>query len=196
MSHAHIRRLVTTVDETHHVLERPVEPPRRKAVAVAVIANPYAGRFDETMDALQDIGEELGGLLGQRAVAALGVAPEAVTAYGKAALVGEDGELEHTAAIIHPRFGKPLRAAVGQGAEIIPATKKQGGMGTPIDVPLHNKNDAWDYSRIDTIQVCLPDAPRRDEIVVAVAVAEGPRPLFRIGGQSREEILRAAGLEA
>ncbi len=194
MSHARIRKLITSVEEVHQVLGRPVQPPRRKAVAVAVIANPYAGRFDDALDALKDIGEELGGQLGQRAVAALGCAPQAVTAYGKAALVGEDGELEHTAAIIHPRFGKPLREAVGQGAEIIPAIQKQGGMGTPIDVPLHNKNDAWDYSQIDTIQVCLPDAPRRDEIVVAVAVSDSPRPLFRIGGQSKQEILRAAGL--
>src|SRR5690606_23351964 len=115
---ADIRKIVVMVDETHREMGREIAPPTRRAAAVAVIANPFAGRYVEDLTELMDIGAELGGLLGQRAVAALGIEPGQAQSYGKAAMVGENGELEHAAAILHPKLGAPLRAAVEKGAAL------------------------------------------------------------------------------
>src|SRR5690606_11349716 len=133
---ARIRRLVVQVDETRIEMGRAIDPPTRRAVAMAVIANPYAGRYEENLDALIQIGEELGGLLGERCVRALGISPGQAEGYGKAAIVGEAGELEHAAAILYPKLGAPLRKAVEKGAALVPSAKKMGTLGTAIDVPL------------------------------------------------------------
>ena len=121
---AQIRKLVVQIDETHREMDREVQPPTRRALAMAVIHNPCAGRYVENLDELIAIGEELGGLLGQRCVQALGIAPEQAQSYGKAAIVGEAGELEHAAALLHPKLGAPLRAAVSKGAALVPSAKK------------------------------------------------------------------------
>ena len=126
MAVAKIRRIVTVVEETHKEIGRTIDPPTRRAAALAVIENPFAGRYQEDLEELMVVGEEMGGLLGARAVAALGIAPADVESYGKAAIVGEAGELEHAAAILHPRLGKPLRAAVEKGAALVPSAKKMG----------------------------------------------------------------------
>src|SRR5581483_10758943 len=168
-----IRKLVTVVEETLSEGGRATSRPLRKAAALAVIANPYAGRFAEDLGDLVDAGEELGALLAKRATEALG-AP--VESYGKAAVVGERGELEHAAALLHPRLGAPLRAAAGGGKAIIPSAKKVGGPGTAIDVPLHYKDAAFVRSHYDAMEVRVPDAPRADEIVLAVVVTDGGRP--------------------
>jgi hypothetical protein len=191
---AEIRKLLVLVEETRREMNRTVEPPTRKAVAVAVIRNPFAGRYAADLEALMAIGEELGGLLGKKAVAALGIAPGAAESYGKAAIVGSDGELEHAAAILHPRLGKPLRDAVEKGAALVPSAKKMGGLGTPIDVPLGHKDAAFVRSHFDAIEVRLPDAPRHDEILVAVAVTDSGRPAPRIGGLQKHEIKGQDGL--
>ena len=191
---AEIRKLLVLVEETRREMGRAVEPPTRKAVAVAVIRNPFAGTYAADLEPLMAIGEELGGLLGKRAVAALGIAPGAAESYGKAAIVGSDGELEHAAAILHPRLGKPLRDAVEKGAALVPSAKKMGGLGTPIDVPLGHKDAAFVRSHFDAIEVRLPDAPRHDEILVAVAVTDSGRPAPRIGGLQKHEIKGQDGL--
>ena len=191
---AEIRKLLVLVEETRREMGRTVEPPTRKAVAVAVIRNPFAGTYAADLEPLMAIGEELGGLLGKRAVAALGIAPGAAESYGKAAIVGADGELEHAAAILHPRLGKPLRDAVEKGAALVPSAKKMGGLGTPIDVPLGHKDAAFVRSHFDAIEVRLPDAPRHDEILVAVAVTDSGRPAPRIGGLQKHEIKGQDGL--
>lgn len=191
---AQIRKLVVIVDEVHREQGQPVSPPTRRAAAVAVIANPFAGRFVQDLGELMDIGEELGGLLGDKAVAALGVAPSAIESYGKAALVGENGELEHAAAILHPKLGKPLRAAVEKGAALVPSSKKRGGLGTALDVPLGHKDAAFVRSHFDAMEVRINDAPRADEIVVAVAVTDSGRPLPRVGGLQSHEIEGKDGL--
>ena len=118
-----LRKLVVQVDETRIEMGQPVEPPARRAVAIAVIDNPYAGRYEAKLDALIEAGEELGALLGKRCVEALGIAPADAQSYGKAAIVGEAGELEHAAAILHPKLGAPLRAAVEKGAALVPSAK-------------------------------------------------------------------------
>jgi len=191
---AEIRKLLVLVEETRREMGRTVEPPTRKAVAVAVIRNPFAGTYAADLEPLMAIGEELGGLLGKKAVAALGIAPGAAESYGKAAIVGADGELEHAAAILHPRLGKPLRDAVEKGAALVPSAKKMGGLGTPIDVPLGHKDAAFVRSHFDAVEVRLPDAPRHDEILVAVAVTDSGRPAPRIGGLQKQEIKGQDGL--
>ena len=191
---AQIRKLVVQVDETHREMDRPINPPTRRALAMAVIHNPCAGRYVENLDELIAIGEELGALLGQRCVQALGIAPEQAQSYGKAAIVGEAGELEHAAAILHPKLGAPLRAAVQKGAALVPSAKKQGGMGTAVDVPLGHKDAAFVRSHFDAMEARIVDAPRAGEIVVAVVVTDSGRPLPRIGGLQVHEIKGQDGL--
>jgi hypothetical protein len=191
---AEIRKIVVTVEETRHEMGKEIDPPTRKAVAAAVIKNPFAGLYVEDLERLMEIGEELGGLLGEKAVAALGVAPGEIESYGKAAIVGEKGEWEHAAAILHPRLGKPLRAAVEKGAALVPSAKKLGGLGTAIDVPLGHKDAAFVRSHFDAVEIRIPDAPRGDEIVVAVAVTDSGRPLARVGGLQKNEIKGEDGL--
>ena len=194
MALAKIRRLVTVVDETHKEMGREIVPPTRRAAAVAVIENPFAGAYQEDLEALMAVGEELGGLLGARAVAALGIQPHEAESYGKAAVVGENGELEHAAAILHPRLGKPLRNAVEKGAALVPSAKKMGGPGTPLDVPLGHKDAAYVRSHFDAMEVRVADAPRADEILVAVAVTDSGRPLPRVGGLTKDEAKGEDGL--
>jgi hypothetical protein len=191
---AQIRKLVVSVEETRREMGREVSPPTRRALAIAVIANPYAGRYSESLDELIAIGDELGGLLGERCVQALGIAPEAAESYGKAAVVGEAGELEHAAAILHPKLGAPLRKAVQKGAALVPSAKKSGGPGTPIDVPLGHKDAAFVRSHFDAIEARVADAPRAGEILVAVAVTDSGRPFPRIGGLQKHEIKGEDGL--
>lgn len=191
---AQIRKLIVSVDETRLEMGRVIDPPTRRAVAVAVIANPYAGRYAENLDELIAIGEELGALLGERCVQALGIEAARAESYGKAAIVGEAGELEHAAAILHPKLGAPLRRAVVKGAALVPSAKKIGGPGTPIDVPLGHKDAAFVRSHFDAVEVRVVDAPRAGEIVVAVAVTDSGRPLARIGGLQKNEIKGEDGL--
>lgn len=177
-----IRKTAVWVEETHIEMGRDISPPTRKAVAVAVIENPFAGEYVEDLTPLMDIGAELGKLLGERCVAALGIKPEQAESYGKAAMVGENGELEHAAAILHPKLGAPLRKAVEQGAALVPSSKKMGGPGQDLDVPLGHKDAAYVRSHFDGIEVRMNDAPRANEIMVAVAVTDSGRPLPRVGG--------------
>ena len=191
---ANIRKLIVQVDETRVEMGKTIDPPTRRAVAMAVIANPFAGRYEETLDALIAIGEELGQLLGDKCVQALGIAPSAAQSYGKAAIVGEAGELEHAAAILHPKLGAPLRKAVEKGAALVPSSKKLGGVGTAIDVPLGHKDAAFVRSHFDAIEARVSDAPRANEIVVCVVVTDSGRPLARVGGLTVAEMKGVDGL--
>jgi hypothetical protein len=191
---AAIRKLVTIVEEVRSEMGRPVDPPTRRAAAIAVIANPYAGRYADDLTPLIDIGEELGDLLGRKAVEALGIAGPSAESYGKAAAVGENGELEHAAAILHPKLGAPLRKVLGKGAALVPSSKKRGGLGVALDIPLGHKDAAYVRSHFDGMEVRVADAPRADEIVVAVAVTESGRPLPRVGGLKVSEIKGEDGL--
>jgi hypothetical protein len=191
---ARIRKIVTFVEETFIEMDRTVEPPTRRAAAVAVIENPYAGRYVEDLALLIDIGEELGDLLAARAVAALGIEGPRAESYGKAAAVGENGELEHAAAILHPKFGAPVRKVLGKGVALIPSSKKRGGPGVALDVPLGHKDAAFVRSHFDGMEVRIADAPRANEIVVAVAITDSGRPHPRVGGLTKNEIKGVDGL--
>jgi len=191
---AKIRKIIVQTDEVRVEMGRDVQPPVRKALAMAVIENPCAGRYVENLDELIAIGEELGGLLGARCVQALGIEPGQAQSYGKAAIVGEAGELEHAAAILHPKLGAPLRVAVEKGAALVPSSKKMGGLGTAIDVALGHKDAAYVRSHFDAMEARVADAPRANEIVVAVVVTDSGRPLPRIGGLTVSEIKGVDGL--
>ncbi|MGO4721941.1 MULTISPECIES: amino acid synthesis family protein [unclassified Inquilinus] len=191
---AKIRKIVTVVEETVTEMGRPVTPPTRRAAAVAVIENPFAGRYVDDLTELFEIGEELGALLAAKAVAALGIEGSRAESYGKAAAVGENGELEHAAAILHPKLGTPVRKVLGKGAALIPSSKKRGGPGVALDIPLGHKDAAYVRSHFDGMEVRIADAPRAGEIVVAVAVTDSGRPLPRVGGLKTSEIKGEDGL--
>lgn len=191
---AKIRKILVVVEETLTEMGRPVPQPAKRAAAVAVIENPFAGRYEEDLSPLIAMGEELGGLLAERAVAALGISGPDAQSYGKAALVGENGELEHAAALLHPKMGTPVRQVLGKGAALIPSSKRRGGLGAELDIPLGHKDAAYVRSHFDGMQVSVPDAPRANEIVVAVAVTTSGRPLPRIGGLKAEDIKGEDGL--
>ena len=191
---ADIRKTAVIVEETRRDIGKAVDPPTRKAAAIAVIENPFAGRYVEDLSDLMEIGAELGGMLGEMCVKALGIRPEQAESYGKAAIVGENGEWEHAAAILHPKLGAPLRKAVEKGAALVPSVKKLGGPGTSIDVPLGHKDAAYVRSHFDGMEVRLPDAPRADEILVAISVTDSGRPFPRVGGLQKDEIKEGDGL--
>ncbi len=191
---ARIRKIGVWIEETHIEGGKSISPPTRKAVAAAVIENPHAGKFVEDLADLMEVGAELGGLLGDRAVAALGIAPSEAESYGKAAMVGENGELEHAAALLHPKMGAPLRVAVEKGAALVPSSKKRGGLGQDLDIPLGHKDAAYVRSHFDAVEIRFNDAPRPNEILVAIAVTDSGRPLPRVGGLTHEEAIGEDGL--
>ena len=189
-----IRKILTILEETHEEADRDINPSTRKAAAIAIVTNPYAGQNQQDLEVLIDLGERLGWMLGKRAIALLGIEGAQVQSYGKAAIVGEDGELEHAAAVLHPKLGAPLRATIGKGAALIPSAAKRGGMGATIDVPLGHKDAAWVRSHFDAMTVSVPDAPRRNEILVAIVLTDSGRPLPRIGGLEVKDIQGTDGL--
>lgn len=173
-----VRRVVFTVDEVLAEMEQRLTRPIRRVAASVVIKNPYAGRHVEDLSELFAAGASLGELVMKRVVELLG---NPAVSYGKAAIVGTSGDVEHGAALLHPRLGKPMRAAIGGGEAIIPSNNKVAAAGTPIDVPLGHRDDVWSFDHFDTLTVMVADAPRPDEIVVVMAVADGGRPRPRVG---------------
>lgn len=189
-----IRKIVTVIEEVYADGLKQVEKPIKKCTAAAVIKNPFAGKYVEDLTALTDVGEYLGGVLTQKAVQTMGIDKTEAENYGKGAIIGVDGELEHGAAILHPKLGKPMRDAIGGGKAIIPSAKKIGGPGTSLDVPLHYKDAAFVRTHYDAMEIRIPDAPRADEIVVAITITNGGRPHPRIGGLQKSEIKGEDGL--
>ena len=191
---AKIRKTQVIVEATMSDIGQLVDPPTRKAAAIAVIENPFATTFKEDLSELIEIGEELGGYLGKMCVDALGIQPEEVESYGKAAIVGENGEWEHAAAILHPKLGAPLRKEVEKGAALVPSVKKLGGQGCRIDIPLGHKDAAYVRSHFDGMEVGMADAPRANEILVAISVSDSGRPFPRVGGLSATDMIGEDGL--
>ncbi|MGB2663335.1 MAG: amino acid synthesis family protein [Candidatus Acidiferrum sp.] len=189
-----IRKIIVFLEETHTEMGQPVQPPTRRAAAAAVIENPFAGKYVQDLTELMEIGEELGALLTERAVVALGIPGPSAESYGKAAAVGENGELEHAAAILHPKLGTPVRKVLGKGAALIPSSKKCGGLGVTVDIPLGHKDAAFVRSHFDAMEIRVSDAPRANEILVAIAVTDSGRPLPRIGGLTKDQIKGEDGL--
>lgn len=179
MSLLDIRKIVIQIEETQKEMGMAVSPPSRKVTVAAVINNPYAGQYVEDLEALYDLGRDVSGLLAERGVQALGVDAEDIEAYGKGAIIGLDGEIEHAAAVLHPRFGGPVRDAVGHGNDIIPSTKKVAGPGSLLVMPITQKDSIWSFDHMDASEISIADAPKPDEMLIAVALAVGGRPLHR-----------------
>lgn len=179
-----LRIVVSGVQQTLLEAGAPVDPPTTIATAVLAVRNPLAGRGRvDSLDELEALGREAAALLVERALAALasvGLGPADVRGYGKGAIVGTAGDREHTAAVLHPRFGAPVRAAIGGGTDIIPGTKAVAGPGAAITLPIGNRDDRWVFDDMDAVEVRLPDAPRPDELVVALALSAGGRPNARV----------------
>jgi len=191
---AHVRKIAVNIEETRLEMGKSINPATRKVVAMAVIENPFAGQYVDDLSELMEIGAELGALLGRKCVEALEISPSEAQSYGKSAMVGENGELEHAAAILHPKLGAPLRKEVEKGSALVPSSKKMGGPGQVLDVPLGHKDAAYIRSHFDGVEVRLNDAPRANEILVAVAVTDSGRPLARVGGLTAKDAVGEDGL--
>lgn len=187
-----IRKIVTNMEEVRYEGFAPLEKPLHRVSVSAVIKNPFAGKYVEDLSELSDVGEYLGGYLSAMAAKLLGNTP--IHSYGKGAICGMNGELEHCGAILHPKLGKPMRDAIGGGKAIIPSAKKAGGPGTSLDVPLHFKDACFVRTHYDAMEVRIPDAPKADEIVVSLVFTDGGRPHARIGGLQVSEAKCEDGL--
>jgi hypothetical protein len=189
-----VRKYIDLIEEIRMENGKPVNPPTKKAAAIAIIKNPFVDKFMEDLEPLTDIGDILGEELSKRAMGSLQIGPDKVQSFGKGALVGSGGELEHAAAILHPKLGHAVRRVVGGGKTMMPSAKKVGGAGTELDVPVHCKDAALVRSHFDAMAVRVHDAPRDDEILVAVILTDAGRPLARVGGLRKEEISIRDGL--
>lgn len=189
-----IRTIYTILEETCKDGVKTLETPTRKAATAVVFKNPYAGHYQEDLSMLYQWSDELGEMLTQKAVAALGIEPGQVESYGKAAIAGLAGEREHCAALMHPALGKPIRANVGGGKALLPSAKKLGGPGCAIDLPLGHKDAAYVRSHFDAMEVRIPDAPKDDELVLIVGVTDSGRPFPRVGGLTTDEVKGEDGL--
>lgn len=168
----YIRELITSDS-----FGEPCEPVSRVG-AIALFRNPLAGRFERDLAPLFEIGAELGAHLAKQAVEQLAEPP---VSYGKAAIVGIAGDMEHGGAVIHPKLGAPMRAAAGGGEAVIPSNVKIGPPGTSIDLPLGHKDNPWSFDHFDTMTIAIPDGPAPDEIAMVLAYADRGRPIPRCG---------------
>ena len=173
-----IRKIVLTKETVFGEGNRLAAKPITHAVALAVIENPFAGRYVEDLSRLFDMGAELGERLMPELAKLL---QGAAVGYSKAAIVGTSGELEHGHALVHPKLGKPMRAAVGGGKAVISSNVKVAAPGTPIDMPFANKDNIWSFDDFGTLTVSVANAPLPDEIVVAMAISDGGRLFPRVG---------------
>lgn len=190
-----IRTYYTILEETQVDGVKTLETPTRKAACAVVFKNPYAGKYVEDLTPLSEMSKELGAILTQKAVTALGIKPEEVESYGKAAISGLAGEREHCAALMHPALGQPIRDNVGGGKALLPSAKKLGGPGCAIDLPLGHKNAAYVRSHFDAMEVRVPDAPKDDELVLIVGVTDSGRPCPRVGGLTVDGVVGEDGLK-
>lgn len=189
-----IRKLVTVMEAVEREAGQAVVPAAVRVCCAAIIANPFAGRFAEDLEDLMQTGADLGDLLARRGLTLSGLSPAAIQSFGKAAMVGEAGEIEHAAAILHPRLGAPLRDVLGGGKALVPSSKKMGGPGDTLDVPLGHKDAAYVRSHFDGMPIRVADGPRADEILVALALAPTGRPLPRVGGLEHDAVAGVDGL--
>ena len=185
-----VRKWVTFTEEILSEGGRDLDRPLRRVAVAAVLKNPYAGRPSDDISELIDAGETLGDELMRRCQEALG---DPVEAYGKGGIVGEQGELEHVAAVLHPKFGAPVRSRSG-GVSILPSVKKRGAMGAHLDIPVHHIKAMLVRSHFDAVTISVPDAPGADELLLALAVTSAGRPHARIGGLAAADAVGEDGL--
>ncbi len=192
MSEFRLRKTVLFLEEIHHDGGPDAPTPRQRAAIAALVANPFAGRYEPDLQPAMETLKPLGLMMTDRLIAALG-GRAGIDGYGKAALVGEAGELEHTA-LWHVPGGYSMRERLGEAKAIVPSSMKQGGVGTRIDVPLGHINAAYVRSHFDAIEVGIPDGPRANEILFVLAMTKGPRIHARMGGLAAEDVKGEDGL--
>jgi hypothetical protein len=193
MPEVKVRKKLITVEEIFHEGGPESEKPLRRAAALAVIHNPFAGRYVEDIAGYMDDLKPLGLEMAKSLICALGGNPKPVEGFGKGAIVGAAGELEH-GALWHVPGGYAMRQLLGDAKAIVPSTKKVGGTGTRLDVPITHINASYVRSHFDAMEVGLTDAPRSDEIVLALVMTTGPRIHARVGGLKASEIKGEDGL--
>jgi len=193
MPEVHVRKRLTTVEEIFHEGGPIASVPLRRAATLAVIQNPFAGRYVENIAGFMDDLKPLGFEMARTLIAALGGDSHAVEGYGKGAIVGSAGELEH-GALWHVPGGYGMRELLGGAKAIVASTKKVGGPGTRLDIPVTHINASYVRSHFDAMEVAITDAPRADEIVLALVMTTGPRVHARVGGLKASEIKGEDGL--
>ena len=187
-----LRKMMTFIETIHHENGPVGDQPRCRAAIVAIVANPFAGVWQEDLQSAMDDLKPLGLQMTDALIDALG-GIGGIDGYGKAALAGEGGELEHTA-LWHVPGGYAMRERLGEAKAIVPSAMKVGGPGTPIDIPLGHINAAYVRSHFDAMEVRLPDAPRSGELMFALAMSRGPRIHHRMGGLQADEVKGEDGL--
>ena len=188
-----VRKFHSTLDEIFHEGGPRADHPLRRAALLAVIRNPYAGRYEPDIMPMMEALNGLGVEMAQRLVVLLGGDPKRVEGYGKGAIVGASGELEH-GALWHAPGGYAMRRALGEAKAIVPSAKKVGGPGARLDVPVTHINASYVRSHFDAMEVGLADAPRADELLLALVMTTGPRIHARVGGLKAAEIKGEDGL--
>jgi hypothetical protein len=188
-----IRKMLVTVEEIFHERGPIASKPYRRGAVLAVIANPYAGRYHADIQPFMEDLKPLGLDMARRLIDALGGDPALIEGYGKGAIIGEAGEIEH-AALWHAPGGYAMRELLGGAKAIVPSTKKVGGPGARLDVPVTHINASYVRSHFDAIEVGIPDAPRADEMLLALVMTTGPRVHARAGGLKAEDIKGEDGL--
>ncbi len=193
MAEISVRKFVTVVDEVLHEFGPPPPESRLRGAVMAVIENPFAGRYVEDIQPFMEDLRPLGLEMANRLVKALGGSVESIEGYGKGAIVGASGELEH-AALWHNPGGYAMREVLGDAKAIVPSTKKVGGVGARIDIPVTHINASYVRSHFDAMELGIPDAPRANEMVVLLVMTTGPRVHNRAGGLKASEIKGEDGL--
>ena len=188
-----VRKFLVSVEEIHHEGGPVADVPPRRGAVLAVVENPYAGAFHADIQPFMEDLKPLGLEMARKLLAALGGDPKAIEGYGKGSIVGEAGELEH-AALWHAPGGYSMREVLGGAKAIVPSTKKVGGPGARLDVPVTHVNASYVRSHFDAIEVGIPDAPRANEMVVALVMTTGPRVHARAGGLAATDIKGEDGL--
>jgi hypothetical protein len=193
MLEVRVRKCVIVVEEIFHEGGPPAEKPLRRAAVLAVIHNPFAGKYVPEIASFMEDLNPLGLDMAKSLVAALGGDPKLIEGYGKGAIVGQAGELEH-GALWHVPGGYAMRETLGNAKAIVTSTKKVGALGTRLDVPVTHINASYVRSHFDAMEVGITDAPRSDEILLALVMTTGPRIHARVGGLKASEIKGEDGL--
>ncbi len=188
-----VRKFITQVEDIFHEGGAPAATPHRRAAVLAVIENPFAGRYVADIAGYMDTLKPLGLAMAARLIAALGGDPSAIEGYGKGAIVGLAGETEH-GALWHVPGGYAMREILGDAKAIVPSTKKVGGPGTRLDIPVTHINASYVRSHFDAMEVGLADGPRADELVLALVMTTGARIHARVGGLAAKDITGEDGL--
>ena len=188
-----LRKRIITVEEVFHEGGPPAAVPLKRGAIVSVIANPFAGRYVAEIAPFMEDLKPLGAAMARALVEALGGDPALVQGYGKGAIVGQAGEIEH-GALWHAPGGYAMRAVLGDAKAIVPSTKKVGGPGTRLDVPVTHINASYVRSHFDALEVGVPDGPRADEMALVLVMTTGPRVHDRAGGLAAADIQGRDGL--